>query len=670
MKFYKATTYVKEFCQLWRFVDPRGLLYFGALLSVSAFAMPDPSKGIPAILLKKIESHPGLKGSVILRDSNNSEVIYVGPASKKTSSGGLVFTDYVGNCSAVEKQFGLTYLLPNVPNEQWPALALNRRISPYFEYSYAESLREAETLNLYKEYVDKNYEIQMKNKEVLENYNQYKVLYDHAVESEIKVENRIKALDLEIERALRQVQLASGAEELKIAHEGVAAAREERRVQLPELRIELREASKNREKLAQHYASAYAKAKPYLLDMEEHSKRYQFVRKILDDTRELWAVSHKRNEETLQRMTSTPVGKASAGYNVYGNEVQVLAAIISSFGSDEAKLLESALKVKIEKIQVSKLPLNNVKILMGGSRSEIISADASGAAPDLIEKLVVSSKGNVAVDHEQGAETYKEAGFKTKEGDGIQVKIQKVQNDGAGVVQALVTRGSYCMNQSEGEIVEHTALDANKEPVMFTGYKYSPRKRVFLHQPIALSYDYFVKAEPISVNCQLNVAKFNSFVREAGTKGWFFKKRTWDNTERELIKNQGVVCNIEDSPTMLSEEEKIIWKNETLQNMMQEVMAEYTLQFASSWTLLTRESVVIPKSTHQIVGPSVQALCGGNLYCQIGNVVWKTAEELFGNRAGHTGNRDILKGVIRREYNESGYRLIPHSTQIDVVVSL
>ncbi len=243
-----------------------------------------------------------------------------------------------------------------------------------------------------------------------------------------------------------------------------------------------------------------------------------------------------------------------------------------------------------------------------------------------------------------------------------------------------ITQGAICgYAKSKQKTYEYTDRDGNhfSRTASETVYESpAPNQPVFV-QNVALRYNYYQKAEPISGSCQMDISKTSSFVRNSGRKtSWsWFKRSThsWDNTRKNLSKNMGLSCSLTKRPQGANPEESKLLNSAFQKALYQDMFTMFLISYAKDYNvkpikpeLLSSDSQFFSK-----LGEGVMSLCGANLYCQIGGVVLKSLDELVGTRhTGTTSNTTTISGTLKRNLNLDSYLISEGHTNIELRVCL
>lgn len=632
-----------------------------------ASALPDPKLSLPVEIDQHRKADPVLKTSPVYIDHDDPARVYVGPAARKAQAGGFNFLDYAIDCRLLERAYALAYAVPKGGAEEMKAVALQGPFSPFFDSHYGNYIQQGGYLNNVQKMIDGVSELERQNSELLAAHGEALERQKKAVEIRSRAELEIEKMQRRLAEAFEEIRTAKTPEERESARERHNAIRTEVADRMPEARKHLSASEKEEYDASVAYGIAKGKAS-FILDrvskLNEQARNAQAIYEMIDANSR---ATFNATVSMLAKATSKPIGRASAAFQLWTDEQARMANLLSNIPYVDVVGANTGRSYSVAPLQVT-----NVRIQQAKLTSITERVDANILTQPATTQMVVEP--NAAFDHtdvpSQNALTDKPV-FKDENGKALPVFVQ-TPYDTSGVFEVLISQGAYCMNSLQGEqSVSYGASWDGQVKQRFSGLKYVPRAGKIIHQPVAINYQYFVHAEPTAVSCELDIYKFNSYSRNSGSKGALFWKRSWDDTTRKLVSENGVHCEVEDNPNYMDPEQKQKWKNDIIQKMSQELMAEYILQFADKWMFAGEKAVNVPSSSSgPLIGSSYSSLCKGSDTCQIIDIVWKSAEKIFGGSQGSTSTTDTLEGKIRRSYREWSYRMQDASTSIDIDVQL
>ena len=639
-----------------------------ALAPGFAYALPDAKLSLPIELEQRRQSDPLLKTAPVYLDHDLKNRVYVGPAARKMQAGGFHFTNYVGDCSRLQQVFELTYAVPKGSPEELRTLALQGPVSPYFDFHYGNSVRLGTKLKMIEDKMSESSRIRDENTALMAEYEEASARLSKATEIRSRIGLSIEAMERRSAEAYDEVRAAKTPEERDVAREHWQAVRTEVAEAKSEALRQLRAAESDEYKASLAFGAAKGKADQILNQISVLTDQAKAIRTIYEMIDESSKNAFNAAVTTLAKVSSEPIGRASAAFQLWSDEQSKLAELLAKSVEGELYRPNARTDYSVVPLQVTNVRIQQAKVANNTERIDTSVPNSQIPAQVVYDSGAVA---NSTVDS-QSTVNDKPVFKDEKTGKPLPILTQTPSNT-AETFAILVSRGAYCMTNPQGE--PQTSLGASFDGSAiqrFAGRQYTARKQQkIIHQPVALNYQYYLHADPVAVSCTLEISKFNSYSRSSGSKGALFWRRSWDDTTRNLVSNNGVHCDIQDNPNYLNEEQKVKWKNDLLQRMSQELMAEYVLQFADKWTFIGEKSANVPTvQSGPLIGSSHASLCRNNDYCQIIDIVWKSANQIFGGAQGSTSTSDSLSGVIRRSYRESGYRLQDASTAIDVEVAL
>jgi hypothetical protein len=625
------------------------------LIALNTLALPDPASSLPAEVIKEFSKKPQLEGSVVLRDHEKSDVYYVGPSTKKIQAGSFKYVDYATNCDSLKDVFRLSFAVPGVSEDRFSETAKRGSYSPFFDSHFGNPIIYSDILRKLMSSIGNEEKLKEEKADLFSAFEAAKKDFELAVQEVTQSNAAIKEVVSNVQNAANMVAASSNPEERQAAERLLEDVKSQRDILMPQLKERWANAIKNEALVRPKYVEAHGKVAPYLVSLSDINDRINSLKNIYADLDMVSFSAFQRLESTLSKFRARPVGVATAAYSIWSDELTAAA--------------EALTELKMGHVKVVALPIVNITLDTGKIETRTLTADGSGTnlAGDEFVKASRSGDGLVKIDGNQEKTT--QPVFKDESGQAVRPLVSKYSNQSSAVIEFPITQGAYCMGSSEGVSKKYLTKDLDNKTVSFDGLKYTERTTNKLNQSVALNYQYFVKAEPISVNCSLNISQINNYIRNKGSSGILFWRKSWDETERNLLKENGLSCDVKDSPNMLDENEKIRWKNDMITRMSQEILAEYTVQFAQKWDVIEKQPIDLPQSSYSAMG-NMSLLCGGIFYCQIANIVWKTADALFGSQTGSSTARDVLQGSISRNYSEWGYRMVPASSRIELSVEV
>ncbi|MGK5082237.1 hypothetical protein WDW37_02945 [Bdellovibrionota bacterium FG-1] len=632
-----------------------------ATFAQTAWALPDlkqNSAGMGKFQSFAQRQFPSLAGVSFLEDHDTHNILYVTPASRKTQAGGYRPVQSA-NCDLLSDQYRITYNYPRmVPSEQWASLAKTGPYSPAFDYQYGLSIFYSSALQELGRLLAELNHVHEAHKEIYGEYVAAKEAHETAQAAVTLAKTAFDSYDLKFNDLVSRMALAQTAEERQAIIAQMRALQTERTEQLPSLRDDWKKASGEEFVSRSRYQTALAAWAPYDVDTKGVKERMTSLKDIYELNRTMTLEAFNSAETLLNNFESRIVGVANAGFNVWGTEVADSSAALSQYGNDSC-------------FRIVPLPIYNFRASTGSSVAELSGADGSGTGLGGSKMLHSHVDSGEPMGEIKKDVTYASA-FRDSSGVPLLPQISDLKQ-GAGVLNVPVRMGVYCTGNSTRVAHDLRIKDVNDNDTAIRTYEYQPKQANKVQQAVSINYDYFAYANPINVSCSLNVVNFSSYARSSGTEGFLFWRHSWDDTQRSTVRNNGVSCQSKEAPSYMDPQQQRKFIDATEQTMMQEVMAEFVLNYAKSYTV-TAATSPIPENdvggAFNRIGTSMIFLCGGNPYCTIGSVILKSANDLFGNESGSTSNQESFRGSIYRSYARESYRVVPGSAVVNLEIEL
>lgn len=634
------------------------LFALAGMLASTANAMPYYNK---QTLTSKLDASllavdPILSSAEVFADHLDSKTLYVSPASKKIQAG--VFSlAATPACEILENQYALTYMVPPVTQDKWIEYALKGPVSGYFDFSVGiflrnttlieelrskvvniESIREAHPKEV------AAYEAALKEVEVKQDAK------DDAQREYDKYPQRIKDLTAAL------IAAASNSELLASYNREIEATREEFVAQAPRLVSEIDRSTQALSEAASRLVEAEGEYKAAVPDETEIMNRIEVLTKLYEILQKSAKQAFDDNNKVLMTLETSGIGTASANYSIWGDEATRLKEVASRSGAD---------------FNVYRLPIYDIHI------APVQRSEAASTISSSISKLndTLNNSNSFALVNASstaiGDGTTTNASSFEANGQQVETSISTLNDAEPRTFQNLVTRGAYCTGSSKRNFVSATIPERNadNERINLQVGKFKSRMNPILAQSVALSYAYNLKNDPVDISCELDILKFSSWTSTKKSSGFLFWRKKKTNEERKMIQENGITCK--NSMSDFGEANKD-HAEEIMDKMTQEIGAEYILQYAKSYEITRYKDAELPNpgASAEKLGTAMQALCGGNIYCEVGSIVMKTGADLFGATTGSSSGSETITGKISRRYSEHSYTSLPGSAVIDLTVQL
>lgn len=644
-------------------------------LTTPAFTMPKPNASnsqLNGFQAAAIASDPLLKGVSIMGDHDpKSKVLYVSPSSKSASAGGFQLSATTA-CDVLENQWKITYNFPRgLSPEQILELAQKGPFSPYFDSQYGLVIRQQTMVENIAQRIGELEKIRQNHKDIIEEYERLKLLYDNAVAERDAITAQIDALNSGLNNLLNLLNIAQSPEELENLREAIKERREIMREQLPELtRMQVKKDNEVNT-IRPQYAAARAKYVATVPNLETLENEVRSLTNIFNDLLETARKSHLLSTSLLENLENAGVGIASASYSVWGAEEAGVRRAISQFGSLYGINGYSVVRLPIFDVRTTiAQPINLTQSLAPGDWVN------QGATGTITQGGVTLGSAGAPV-----STTIVETSF-DRPGDQAPITYltTTLQNDGNGIYGTIVTRGAYCQasrNATESiPIMKYRQAGGGNWAIRSDTLKvpkYEARASTsnVLYQPVTISYKYLVKTDPTSVSCKLDFNRFQEYISKTGSTGFLLSRKKWSKSEFNQAVNAGVDCEVDINPNgsaNLADEQKRI--EELRQKFIQEMVAEFAIQFGDGVKVQTVEATAPTSEFFNEAGSATKALCGASIYCQVGSLLLKSADSLFGTKTGINADRVRFEGVFRRSYKEATYTTHYGTSQTELSVQL
>jgi hypothetical protein len=644
-----------------------GLVLSSYLASGSAQAIPLPSEDFsldPAVA-RAIAHDPLLKYSGIFKD-HATNVLYVGPAAQKVQGGQFQQVAAL-ECSRYNRLYDLTYTLPP-SNERALAMArAGETTGPYFDHLYFHYV-------FFHDFIIEAYNSSLKILEWQEEHTaeiaelgELKARVDNLEGLKAPKQEKIDELDLEIKKAELAVLRAEtpAAYDDAVAKLDEVTARNSPQIEALEDEIADIDADLYELTLERDILQATLDAtKP--LGFDEAAELASKARRAMNDLNVDANEAHKHLVAALNEVENKTVGYANAAYTVWDNEQSRLGRILAN-----NRQPYTAQRLPLFNAEFTKLSIKEHEQIMerSGEGDEVIGADAEYNNISTVGLKVPSS-----------SQSFPKMAFgsmaDTATGAILDIgKLMQKPRDEEFGFRALVTRGLYCSGRSE-RTIKPTRWSVRDGYAVSFPRVIPPRQnqKNVIAQPVKLTYEYYQKTDPIGVTCTLDISKFERFARDVGNTRFLFWGKKWDHASRTRINNNGLACTTDINPQTGKPSVDKDRALDIYQMLMQDMAADYVLNFASDYDVIATQPTgdILPEGSKytEKVGPAMQALCGGNLYCQIANVTFMALENIIDVSRGDVSRVDTQSGSITRKYSERSYTKVKGESTFKVEVSL
>lgn len=620
--------------------------------SSPSFALPSPSTGSSSffdpVTAGQIAADPVLKSVSIFRD-HEQKVLYVSPSSSATNTG-IYRSIAEPQCETLKQHYQLTYALP--PTGTYRDVALRGSYSAFFDYVYGNYVFLRSQFDSYFKSLQTYEEFRKANIELVTKKLQLEGIGQNLADRINILRGSIDGYSSRLNNAvvLAGFATADGLPALRKQIEDLTKERDEKVPALEQEAAKLGlEKSSNDIELIKVVAEFNAKAPA------EASLEIARIDGLIASLNTLSSKTLRTSEDSLRSLKLEPVGTASASYSIWNTEESKLRAVVAAS--------------PMNTYAVSRLPIFNVTLKSNAPLATTISNEVEGSIGDVTGATSSSNAfetlglklGNGPVALSKSFSTVQTG---TSRPVDVNFAEQQLGTGGSGTINAVVSQAAYCSGGNKPTTVWVA------EPVNIPGaalydigfsypvYRERPRTEV-VGQSLAFDYSYHIKTDPLAISCTMDISKFQSFIRNAGSSGVLFWKKKWDNSQRTQIQSSGVDCSVDVAPTSPNPTKQLEYADGIRQAMIQDMAADYILNYAKSYqvTTIDPKDPITPDKAEigRNMGPAIAALCGSNLYCQVGSIVLKSIDEMFGSQKGSYSNTDAMSGKITRKYSERGF---------------
>lgn len=628
------------------------------ILSNTAQSMPyyKTDDALKSMNASAIASDPVLSGSAIFSDHVARNQLYISPSSKKTQTGSYQITATPA-CEILSNQYAITYMVPRESAEEWNDIARKGPVSGYFDFSYGNYIRHQTIIMEMAQIIEKIETSKSQHASEVEEYETAQAEYTFALDTQSEAKTQLDSYSLRLRSLTDSVALISTPEGIVLLKDQIAAVQAEFNEQRPILAKAIAESNIKVNSARSRLASATGAYKAVIPDESKLMTRISVLNTLFETLQDSSKRVFTDNNLLLTTLETTGVGVASASFTIWGDEEARFRNVLSQTNPD---------------YMVSRLPIYDVRlspVQSNSNSSSILSSD-----PKLTSAL--NNRNSLALVNNSTAP------LSSGVADGLALfessnkpvvpQISTLTGSGTGTYQTLVSRGAYCTGNSARHyrsVTPENPLAGDPSITLMKVGIYQPRESNLLAQSVALSYKYNVKNDPINISCEMDIKKFTSFTSSKKSSGFLFWRKNRSKEDRTLIQESGINCKNENNSFGQEGNERA---QALLDEMQREVAAEYILQYAKSYEITTYKESEMPNpgAAAEKMGTAMQALCGPNVYCQVGSIILKNGNELFGSSSGASSGSDTITGTISRKYYEQSYTSLPGSAVIDLTVTL
>ncbi|WP_444924245.1 hypothetical protein ACJJH9_02975 [Microbulbifer sp. DLAB2-AF] len=631
-------------------------LTLGAL---NAQALPDARQGNPLSSLG-IQAPDGI-GDVV-RDHEDPNTLYVGPAGVKQINGIYTELDSSGamciDYAHIRKQ---AYYAPPTDDLKEEAYDNHDYISNYFQMTYVIPNANAEALRAINGARSKMRDIENgTRKELAAIYNTLKAeWYDlEANISSLKAEQ--SALD-----SKNTINIGSCITTNVGNQNGLIQCLTNNAnwytTESNKISSQLAEPIARKKEISQDYYAAKGEMEAYQAELAQFESDIAFNSLIINAQIQVTDSAWSIEKEVERAERSKIVGRASAGYNLFDNEANILSQTLSQHGKNNYK--------------VKQLDVFNVSLNSGVTIENPVISTANDVAlykkntwsfpADTLMRTSVLKKWEMPFEREE-------------RGDVIHFDTMDADSFASGGFNFYVTKGARCGEYSQYVKTTYTSTDSGTDvnwTVSEQFFEPQPNRTVF-SESIGLSYNYYAYPGPLRGECSINVDRMHNYWRNSGSRrGWSWfrsKTKSWDITKTEARDDMGVECTLDLKPESNNPEEARQIAEDFERQMYNDLWQMFITVYAKEYNIeiLDPEVIDAGKSTvGKTLGDGVMKMCGANVYCQIGGVVLKTLDEIGGSKAqGKTSAEHNVYGKIWKRFDKDTWTVKSGSALVNLRV--
>ncbi len=629
---------------------------------VGTLAHSLPSKraktALPSEVLTQIAADPALKGVQVFADHEaDKKVLYVTPANRKPQAGSFI-QSAEPRCESVKGLYDLAFHMPSYQSPEdlmRVAADHNAPVSAFFFVHFAGSVRQGDMLNTIQQNSNDAEALLDQNREGYDRYLGAKAQYEAARSATLAVQAEIQRLDDVIKRHQDQLLIAPDQAAREIARNALDAAIAHKQQVYPELARKLMQKEDLEVDAREDFIDAHQGIASLLLNLDRSLQRLDFNTRLYEARRKTHFDEYTMALNTLEARENRSIGTANVSVQVWADEAMRVDNIVKSAEGFEG-------------YSVQRLPIHNVTLDGRYWESTTQTADGSGTGFGNGEVAVISNNAANAVGDTEPVESP----FRDEEDRPVQMLVKKLGQREAFAMNIPISAGTYCMAQGRAEedrVEFEVNQDGEVSKNVMTIRKFRARPEAVLKPSFALNYEYFVKAEPLDVACELNMELFFNHVQRSGSSGFLFWRKKWSNSELTQIQNNGLTCKVKSSPIGDDINLQREMEADLVEGFSRDLAAEAILLRAKEWKV-TNASAELPEGSKgfAMIGTGMIAVCGGNPYCMVGGIVLKSIEELFGSRTATGQATYTYNTKLTRNFNYDGFTVDRGSVIVDTEI--
>lgn len=577
----------------------------------------------------------------VLGDHEDARTVYIMPGTLKFK-GKLAHINGTMNCQDLYRLRLITYRMPS-PEELQRVIERGDFFSPAFESRMGVAAR------------NNNYLTKIRQQEYLVS----KFIEEHKEEYGTYIASKT-ALDLaeqDLKSAQQDITSLNESLTTKIA---MATTEEERERVRADYRVAIIPLLKKRSAVQEEVISKRETFIPALRDWAPYKDQLEWLEKVKTSLKQSYASlletaneSMRASENLILALESKIVGLASGSYSI-------------NLGEQAAKLNQRIMDAGLN-YHAQPLPIFNVRLNPGVvKRFEHTSDQTAGLDYELVTYSLPAHTMRMVKGQPRPLEM---PATLEHEGKSERMKFYVADFDGSFAgsqsFEMPVTQGAVCGHPISKDVhyryTDQNGVEHSRTTTETSYASPAPNQKVFV-QNVAVRYNYYKKAEPISGRCEMDVHKTSSYVRNAGYErhwSWFkVHTRTWDDTRQDYNNNMGIYCQLTKRPQGNNAAESAEMNKAFEKALYQDIFNMFIMTYAKDYTVTPVKPELLTSDSRffSTIGDGVMNLCGSNVFCSIGGIILKSLDDLVGARhTGTTSNSTTVNGKLIRDLKLDNY---------------
>lgn len=671
-----------------------------ALQYQSSWAIPDPALGNPISTLGLDLPSQGL----MLSDHDHPNTIWLGPKGRIKNTGTYQSLGASINCLELQSMRRATYRFP-ADSEIDKVIASNKSFSPAFDYLVGIDAHN--TSLLYQIMAKKNevLKLQEDNKDIYGEYEASSSLLQDLTTEKSQLDAAGQAAYQEYSQGLTVLNPALSESERKTQTTQLYSIYREKMTGISK---RLNELNPQIQKAQAAYRQALKKWAPARDRLAQITSAEASIKATVDSLKSFAQTNFKQNQDVIAELEEKIVGKASAGFNLFDDEVNSAGKAIAAKRTElqneisrkQEKLTKlqagnaetdaaqvqreiASLNEQIEKLDVHFSQLNVFDVQFNSGVTVTTDHVVSGLSPSLnYDAVTYRVPAHTRIT--QATEDYYPSSFTAEANSNEPVNLLLAGYDANSAASAsfdsFVTLGARCgyprVEEKEVSYVDDKGKQVKTRALTQIYEDPSPNQAVFV-QNVSVNYKYFAKAPLMQGRCEIDISKMESYWRSSGSSSsWSLfggsSSSSWDDTKRTINQDMGLTCHMDLNPTGSDSADARERADAFERGIYNDMFNMFLMSYAKSYTIESVKPNVPTDEKHPLAtaGNGIMNLCGNtNDYCKIANIVLMTMDEMIGARhSGSTSTENHETGRIYRNFSKSDFYVATGSSQIELKV--